>query len=129
MLDQWDLSDAGIASKGTELKTGTLVLPKYFTYAELYEYSESREETINRGKVEILHTTIVGFQIRLVSVENGEYIIASGLGRATQRGEGFLTNPNMKWDESTMGIATQKALETATVNIISRAKRRNWLPN
>jgi hypothetical protein len=35
----------------------------------------------------------------------------------------------MKFDESTVGIATQKALETATVNIINRAKRRGWLVN
>jgi hypothetical protein len=127
MLDQWDLSDAGIASKGTELNTGTLVLPKYFVYAELYEFSNSTEESINGAKSDISNTTIVGFQIRLVSVENGEYIIASGLGRATQRGQGFFANPNMKFDESTVGIATQKSLETATVNLINRAKRRGWL--
>jgi hypothetical protein len=127
MLDQWDLSDAGIASKGTELKTGTLVLAKYFVYAELYEFSTSTEESVSGAKSDISNTTIVGFQIRLVSVENGEYIIASGLGRATQRGQGFFANPNMKFDESTVGIATQKALETATVNIINRAKRRGWL--
>lgn len=127
MLDQWDLSDAGIASKGTELNTGTLVLPKYFVYAELYEFSTSTEEAVSGAKSDISNTTIVGFQIRLVSVENGEYIIASGLGRATQRGQGLFANPNMKFDESTVGIATQKALETATVNIINRAKRRGWL--
>jgi len=127
MLDQWDLSDAGIGVAGTELQTGQLVLPKYFVYAELYEFSTSTEEVVERAKSEITNSTIVGFQIRLVSVENGEYIIASGLGNAKQVGQGFFANPNMNFDESTVGIATQKSLETATVNLISRAKRRGWL--
>lgn len=127
MLDQWDFSDAGIGAEGTGVETGQLILPEYFVYAELYEFSTSTEETIVRGRSEIENTTIVGFQIRLVSVSTGEFIIASGQGRATQRGEGFFANPNMQFDQSTVGISTQRALETATVNLINRAKRRNWL--
>lgn len=127
MLDQWDFSDAGIGAEGTGVQTGQLILPKYFVYAELYEFSTSTEESVSGVRSEIQNTTIVGFQIRLVSVENGEFIIASGQGRATQRGEGFLSNPNMNFDQSTVGIATQKALETATVNLINRSKRRGWL--
>jgi hypothetical protein len=127
MLDQWDYSDAGIGAEGTGVQTGSLILPKYFVYAELYEFSTSTEESVSGVRSETQNTTIVGFQIRLVSVENGEFIIASGQGRATQRGEGFLTNPNMQFDQSTVGIATQKALETATVNLINRSKRRGWL--
>jgi hypothetical protein len=127
MLDQWDFSDAGIGAEGTGVQTGSLILPTYFVYAELYEFSTSTEESIVRGRSEIENTTIVGFQIRLVSVATGEFIIASGQGRATQRGEGFFANPNMQFDQSTVGIATQKALETATVNLINRSKRRGWL--
>lgn len=127
MLDKWELSDAGLAVDGTELKTGTLVLPKYFVYSELYDFSVTREEQVDKFNTRIVNTTRVGFQIRLVSVENGEFIIASGLGEATQVGEGFLSNPEMSFAESTMGIATQKSLETATVNLIRRAQRRGWL--
>ena len=127
MLDQWDLSDAGIGAEGTELQTGTLVLPKFFVYAELYEFSTSTDESVKNLKSEVTNTTIVGFQIRLVSVENGEYIIASGLGTSTQKGMGFLANPDMDFDQSTVGMSTQKSLETATVNLINRAKRRGWL--
>lgn len=127
MIDKWELSDAGLAAGGTEIKTGTLVLPKYFVYAELYEFSVEREEAVDKLSTFIQNTTRVGFQIRLVSVENGEYIVASGLGEATQKGEGFLANPEMEFAESTVGIATQKSLETATVNLIKRAQRRGWL--
>jgi len=33
----------------------------------------------------------------------------------------------MDFAQSTVGIATQKSLETATVNLIRRAERRGWL--
>jgi len=127
MIDKWELSDAGLSTEDTEIKTGTLVLPKYFVYAELYEFSVEREEAVDKLSTSIQNTTRVGFQIRLVSVENGEFIVASGLGEATQKGEGFLANPTMEFAESTVGIATQKSLETATVNLIRRAQRRGWL--
>jgi len=127
MIDKWELSDAGLGAENTELKTGSIVLPKYFVYAELYEFSVEKEEQVDRFNTSIANTTRVGFQIRLVSVENGEYIIASGLGEATQKGEGFLANPDMDFAQSTVGISTQKALETATVNLIKRAQRRGWL--
>ena len=127
MIDKWELSDAGLGAENTELKTGSIVLPKYFVYAELYEFSTVNEEQVERLNTSIVNTTRVGFQIRLVSVENGEYIVASGLGEATQKGEGFLANPEMNFAQSTVGIATQKSLETATVNLIRRAQRRGWL--
>lgn len=127
MIDKWELSDAGLGAENTELKTGSIVLPKYFVYAELYEFSVEKEESVERFNTSISNTTRVGFQIRLVSVENGEYIVASGLGEATQKGEGFLANPDMDFAQSTVGIATQKSLETATVNLIRRAERRGWL--
>lgn len=127
MIDKWELSDAGLGAENTELKTGSIVLPKYFVYVELYEFSVETEESVERFNTSISNTTRVGFQIRLVSVENGEYIVASGLGEATQKGEGFLANPDMDFAQSTVGIATQKSLETATVNLIRRAERRGWL--
>ncbi len=127
MLDQWDFSDAGIGAEGTGVQTGQLILPEYFVYAELYEFSTSTQEAVRGARSEIENTTIVGFQIRMVSVENGEFLIASGQGTSTQRGEGFFANPNMQFDQSTVGISTQRALETATVNLIRRAQRRGWL--
>ena len=127
MIDKWELSDAGLAADGSELKTGSIILPKYFVYAELYEFSVSTEEFVENFNTRIQTSTRVGFQIRMVSVENGEYLIASGLGSTTQTGLGFLANPDMNFDQSTVGMSTQKALETATVSLIQRAKRRGWL--
>jgi len=127
MIDKWELSDAGLAVDGTELKTGGLVLPKYLVYAELYEFSTSKEEVVDKFNTMTKNTTIVGFQIRMVSVENGEFLIASGLGKTSQVGLGFFDNPDMEFDQSTVGMSTQKSLETATVNLIQRAQRRGWL--
>ena len=129
MIDKWELSDAGLAAEGTELNTGTLVLPEFFVYAEIYEFSVETEEVVDKFNTIIQNTTRIGFQIRLVSVENGEYLIASGLGEATQTGAGFLANPDMNFAQSTVGIATQRSLETATVNLIRRAQRRGFLPS
>ena len=129
MIDKWELSDAGLAAEGTELNTGTLVLPEFFVYAEIYEFSVETEEVVDKFNTIIQNTTRIGFQIRLVSVENGEYLIASGLGEATQTGAGFLANPDMNFAQSTVGIATQRSLETTTVNLIRRAQRRGFLPS
>ena len=102
MIDKWEISDSGLATEGTEINTGTLVLPKYFVYAELYEFSVSTEEVVDKFNTITRNTT-------------------------RETGLGFLTNPEMNFDQSTVGMSTQKSLETATVTLIRRAQRRGWL--
>jgi hypothetical protein len=129
MLDAWETELNGLGDGQTELKMEGIALPKYIVYAEIYDFSVSYGEDYVRGKVDMTNTTIIGIQIRMVNVDNSQYIVASGQGTATQKGvghEGMFRNPNMRFDQSTVGIATQRALETATVNLVKRMEQYGW---
>ena len=126
MLDTWETELNGLGDGQTQLKMEGIALPKYIVYAEIYDFAVSYGENYNKGKVEKTNTTIMGIQIRMVSVDNGQYIVASGQGTATQVGEGMFKNPQMGFDNSTVGIATQRALEVATVNLVKRMEAYGW---
>jgi hypothetical protein len=126
MLDAWEAELTGMGNGETQLKMEGIALPKYIVYAEIYDFAVSYGENYKRGKVEMTNTTIMGIQIRMVNVDNSQYIVASGQGTATQIGEGFFKNPQMGFDNSTVGIATQRALETATVNLVKRMEAYGW---
>ena len=126
MLDAWETELNGLGDGTTELKMEGITLPKYIVYAEIYDFAVSYGENYQRGKVEKTNTTIMGIQIRMVNVDNSQYIVASGQGTATQVGEGFFKDPKMGFDNSTVGIATQRALEVATVNLVKRMEVYGW---
>lgn len=126
MLDAWETELNGLGDGQTELKMEGIALPKYVVYAEIYDFAVSYGEDYNRGKVQKTNTTIMGIQIRMTSVDNGQYIVASGQGTATQVGEGMFKNPQMGFDNSTVGIATQRALEVATMNLVKRMEAYGW---
>ena len=126
MLDAWETELNGLGDGQTQLKMEGIALPKYFVYAEIYDFAVSYGENYTRGKVEKTNTTIMGIQIRMTNVDNGQYIVASGQGTATQVGEGMFKNPQMGFDNSTVGIATQRALEVATVNLVKRMEAYGW---
>jgi hypothetical protein len=126
MLDAWETELNGLSNGKTQLSMEGISLPKYIVYAEIYDFSVSYAETYDKGKLNKTNTTIVGIQIRMVNVDNSQYIVASGQGTSTQVGEGFFKNPQMGFDGSTVGVATQRALEVATVNLIKRMEAYGW---
>ena len=126
MLDAWETDLEGMSNGETKLTMEGVLLPKYIVYAEIYDFSVSYGETYDKGKLNKTNTTIMGIQIRMVNVDNSEYIVASGQGTSTQIGEGYFKNPNMSFDQSTVGIATQRALEKATFNLVSRMEKNGW---
>jgi hypothetical protein len=126
MLDAWEKKIDGLDDGKTKLKMQGIRLPKYIVYAEIYDFSVSYAESYDKGKSKKTNTTIMGIQIRLVNVENSQYIVASGQGQSTQFGEGYFKNPEMGFDQSTVGIATQKALEVATMNLVKRLEQNGW---
>jgi hypothetical protein len=126
MLDTWEKDLQGLGDGKTKLNVGTVVLPKFIVYAEIYDFSVSYGETYDKGKVSKTNTTIIGIQIRMVNVDNSQYIVASGQGTSTQTGEGMFKNPQMGFDQSTVGIATQRALEVATSNLVKRIEQNGW---
>jgi hypothetical protein len=126
MLDAWETELEGMSNGQTELTMEGIAVPKYIVYAEIYDFAVSYGEDYNKGKVQKTNTTIIGIQIRMVNVDNSQYIVASGQGTATQIGEGMFKDPKMGFDQSTVGIATQRALEVATVNLVKRMEAYGW---
>jgi len=126
MLDAWETDLNGLSNGETKLTMEGVALPKYIVYAEIYDFAISYGEEYDKGKVQKTNSTIMGIQIKMVDVNTSQYIVASGQGTSTQIGEGMFRNPNMGFDQSTVGIATQRALEVATVNLVKRMEAYGW---
>ena len=128
MVAQWDASDAGISQNQVN-GYGQVVLAKYFAYIEVYDYSVSEDETLNLSDgVKNTVVTRLGLQVRFVDAETGEIITGSGLGTGTTIRELSLLNDDnleeVKFNQSTIGIATRKALEEASAKIVRRMIRK-----
>ena len=108
---------------------GKITLAKYFIYVEVYDYSVSEDETINlKDGVKNKLVTRLGLQIRAVDSETGLYMTGSGLGVATTTRELTLSNSDnldeVKFNSSSIGVTTRKALETAVAKIVKRMIRK-----
>jgi len=124
MVKQFQASQAGISEDKLDGR-GKIKLAHYFVYVEVYDFSVSEDETIKvkDGVTDIL-TTRLGLQLKFVNAETGEYFTASGLGEAsTKRQMTLLNDENLteiKFNQSTIGITTKKALESACSKIVTR---------
>jgi hypothetical protein len=67
-------------------------------------------------------TTRLGLQVRFVDAETGEIITGSGLGEASTIKTSTLLSDvdEIKFNQSTIGISTKKALETASSRVVSK---------
>ena len=124
MVLQFKASQAGI-SKDTLNGRGKIRLAHYFVYVEIYDFSVSEDETIKlKDGVKNTLTTRLGLQVKFVNAETGAYFTASGLGEAsTIRQMTLLNDENLsevKLNQSTIGITTKKALESACSKIVTR---------
>ena len=99
---------------------------KYWGYVTIYDFAQNLKEEIKGGKVETINETIVGIQVKMVNLENTQYVVGSGQGRASTIGKGFLMNPDMSWNQSSLSSASNKAMETAVVNVIKAIDRKGW---
>ena len=99
---------------------------KYSATVSIYDFAINLKEEIKGGKIETINETIVGIQVKLINNENTQYVVGSGQGRASTIGTGFLKNPNMDWNQSSLSSASNKAMETAVVNVIKAIDRRSW---
>ena len=72
--------------------------------------------------------TRLGMQVRAVDAETGLYMTGSGLGKATTTRElTFLNDDNLEevaFNQSSIGVSTRKALETAVAKIVKRMLRK-----
>lgn len=124
MVKQFQASQAGISEDKLNGR-GKIRLAHYFVYIEVYDFSVSEDETIKlKDGVKNTLTTRLGLQIKFVDSETGVYFTSSGLGEAsTVREMALLNDDNLsevKFNQSTIGITTKKALESASSKIVSR---------
>jgi len=123
MIAQDKASDKGISQNKIDVK-GNVILAKYFVYIEVYDFSVSEDEVVKvDGKQTVTQTTRLGLQVKFVDAETGQVIMGSGLGEAsTVKMTSILgdVTDEVKFNQSTIGISTKKALETASSRIVSR---------
>ena len=124
MVKQFQASQAGISENKLDGR-GKINLAEYFVTIECYDYSVSEDETINlKDGVKNMMITRLGLQVRFTNAETGVVFGASGLGEAkTTRELTFLSDAavdEMKFNQSTISIATKKALDIACARILDR---------
>ena len=124
MVKQFQASEAGFTKDKLD-GAGKIRLAHYFVYIEVYDFSVSEDETINmKDGVKNKMVTRLGLQVKFVDAETGEYFTGSGLGDATTVRELTLMNDDnfgeVKFNQSTIGTSTKKALEDASAKIIVR---------
>jgi hypothetical protein len=124
MVKQFQASQAGISQDKLDGR-GKIRLAHYFVEIEVYDFSVSEDETVNlKDGVKNMVVTRLGLQVRFTNAETGEIIAASGLGEAkTTRELSFLSDATVdevKFNQSTIGTSTKKALDIACSRILMR---------
>jgi len=122
MVTQFKASAKGFTENVIDGK-GKIKLAKYFVYIEVYDFSVSEDEVVKiNGVAKTTQTTRLGLQVRFVDAETSELFTGSGLGEAsTVKTASILDDvTDIKFNQSTIGITTKKALETGSSRIISK---------
>ena len=124
MVKQFQASQKGITEDKLDGR-GKIRLARYFVYIEVYDFSVSEDESISmRDGVKQTVVTRLGMQVKFVDAETGTLFTGSGLGEAKTTREATLMNDanftDIKFNQSTIGTTTKKALENASAKIIVR---------
>jgi predicted CopG family antitoxin len=119
MVKQFQASQSGITEDKLDGR-GKIRLAHYFVTVEL---KDGVKNTVN---------TRLGLQVRFTDAETGEIVAASGLGEAkTVRELTLLNDDNLsdvKFNQSTIGITTKKALDIACGRILVRLIKKGKFP-
>lgn len=129
MVKQFQASQSGISQDKLDGR-GKIRLAHYFVEIEVYDWSVSEDEEINlKDGVKNVMVTRLGLQVRFTDAETGEIIAASGLGEAKTTRELTLlsdaTVDPVKFNQSTVSIATKKALDIACARILARMVKKD----
>jgi hypothetical protein len=129
MVKQFQASQKGITEDKLDGR-GKIRLARYFVYIEVYDFSVSEDESISmKDGVKQTVVTRLGLQVKFVDAETGTLFVGSGLGEAkTTREATVMSDGNfadIKFNQSTIGTTTKKALETASAKIIVRMIKKN----
>ena len=133
MVKQFQASQAGISQDKLDGR-GKIRLAHYFVEIEVYDWSVSDDEEVNlKDGVKNTMVTRLGLQVRFTDAETGEIIAASGLGEAKTTRELTLlsdaTIDPVKFNQSTVSIATKKALDIACARILVRMVKKGVFIN
>ena len=133
MVKQFQASAAGISQDKLDGR-GKIRLAHYFVEIEVYDWSVSEDEEINlKDGVKNTMVTRLGLQVRFTDAETGEIIASSGLGEAkTTRELTILSDATIdpvKFNQSTVSIATKKALDIACARILPRMIKKGVFKN
>ena len=133
MVKQFQASAAGISENKLDGR-GKINLAEYFVTIEVYDYSVSEDETINlKDGIKDNMVTRLGLQVRFTNAETGVVFGASGLGEATTNRQLTLlsdaTVDPIKFNQSTISIATKKALDIACARILDRMVKKGIFKN
>jgi len=128
MITQYKASQKGFTANQINIK-GKIMLANYFCYIEVYDFSISEDESISlKDGVKSNLVTRLGLQVKMVDAETGLYMTGSGLGKATTTREMTLINDEnleeIKFNQSSIGTSTKKALETAVAKVVKRMIRK-----
>jgi hypothetical protein len=128
MVSQYKASQKGFTANQINIK-GKIMLAKYFCYIEVYDFSISEDESISlKDGIKSNLVTRLGLQVKMVDAETGLYMTGSGLGKATTTREMTLINDEnleeIKFNQSSIGTSTKKALETAVAKVVKRMIRK-----
>ena len=131
MVNQFKPSDKGFTENKMDGR-GKVKLAKYFVYIEVYDFSVSEDEVVKvSGKATATQTTRLGLQVKFVDAETGEIMVGSGLGEAkTVKMSTILDDVDeIKFNQSTIGTSTKKALETASSRVVSKMIKKGLFKN
>lgn len=133
MVKQFQASQSGITEDKLDGR-GKIRLAHYFVSIECYDYSISEDETINlKDGIKDNMVTRLGLQVRFTDAETGAIFSASGLGEAkTNRELTILSDATIdpiKFNQSTISIATKKALDIACARILDRMVKKGIFKN
>lgn len=120
IMDNWKLKASGITMDDEDFEIGNLKTPDYFIYAEIFDFAVRQNEKVVGIASEEEKTTIVGVQLRLVDGESGTFIPASGIGEASSVSSAIWISVDNSFDESTVGLATERAIRGATLKLLKR---------
>jgi hypothetical protein len=132
MVKQFQASQSGITENKLDGR-GKINLAKYFVTIECYDYSISEDESVYiKGDTKQMMVTRIGLQVRFTDAETATIISASGLGEAkTTKETSGLSDASLdpvKFNQSTISIATKKALDIACARILDRMVKKGVFP-
>ncbi|MCF8305500.1 MAG: hypothetical protein K9I71_08665 [Ignavibacteriales bacterium] len=124
VVDNWTLSESDLADPMQEIKNKGLQIPKYLVYAEVYDFAVSYSETVVGIASEKTNNTLIGIQVRFVDVATGKFVPGSGLGESKNQSVAIWMSPEISFDQTTVGQASQQALNIAARNVLNRMDKK-----